>query len=189
MPLINCPDCGKPISDLARECKYCGLPVRVRLAQLRREEDERQAEEEAQQQRLQRQRNFYHGFLICIGIGIFLAVASCISNMSQHPVLQSLAAQGSQHPGGYAFAAHGKLQIDYSCQSSNERATTMQFSLVNMHATGAAATIWKKVVKCTTANQVDATQSDTIQVPSGTYDVGIVASASDTSWSTHITQA
>ncbi len=33
MALINCPDCGKPVSDSAHACPYCGYPVAEKLAQ------------------------------------------------------------------------------------------------------------------------------------------------------------
>jgi hypothetical protein len=33
MPLIDCPDCGKPVSTEARACPICGYPVAERLAQ------------------------------------------------------------------------------------------------------------------------------------------------------------
>ena len=29
MSLINCPECGKEISDQAKECKYCGYPIKT----------------------------------------------------------------------------------------------------------------------------------------------------------------
>ncbi len=32
MPLINCPDCGKPVSDSAHACPVCGYPVAEKLA-------------------------------------------------------------------------------------------------------------------------------------------------------------
>lgn len=48
---------------------------------------------------------------------------------------------------------------------------------------------WKKVMKCVTMSQNDATQSDMIQVPSGTYDSEIVVSASDTTWNRHTEKA
>ncbi len=28
MPLINCPDCGKEISDIAPACPNCGRPIK-----------------------------------------------------------------------------------------------------------------------------------------------------------------
>jgi hypothetical protein len=65
MALIACPDCHKQVSDQARTCLYCGLPVAARLTQMRREEEERLAEQEALQQRLERQRNIYYGVLTC----------------------------------------------------------------------------------------------------------------------------
>jgi len=33
MPLINCPDCGKPVSSSAHACPSCGYPVAEKLAQ------------------------------------------------------------------------------------------------------------------------------------------------------------
>jgi hypothetical protein len=33
MPLINCPDCGKPVSSSARACPNCGYPVAEKLAE------------------------------------------------------------------------------------------------------------------------------------------------------------
>ena len=32
MPIINCPDCGKPVSDAAHACPNCGYPVAEKLA-------------------------------------------------------------------------------------------------------------------------------------------------------------
>lgn len=29
MALIKCPECGKEISDQAKECKYCGYPIKI----------------------------------------------------------------------------------------------------------------------------------------------------------------
>lgn len=189
MALINCPDCGKPVSDMANVCTHCGLPVRARLAQLKREEEERLEEEEALQQRITRQRNISYGVLICIALAIILGIGSCISNASQHPVLLNAEAQGNLQPGENAFEAQGKLQIDYSCQSSNDRATTVQFRLVSMHGTAIAATVWKKLVTCTTIDQEGTDGTAFIQVAASTYDIGIVASASDTTWSISCTQA
>ena len=33
MAMINCPDCGKPVSDSAHACPNCGYPVAEKLAQ------------------------------------------------------------------------------------------------------------------------------------------------------------
>jgi hypothetical protein len=33
MPIINCPDCGKPVSDAAHACPNCGYPVADKLTQ------------------------------------------------------------------------------------------------------------------------------------------------------------
>jgi len=33
MPLINCPDCGKPVSPAAKACPACGFPVAEKLAE------------------------------------------------------------------------------------------------------------------------------------------------------------
>ena len=33
MPLINCPDCGKPVSPSARACPNCGYPVAEKLGE------------------------------------------------------------------------------------------------------------------------------------------------------------
>ena len=33
MPLINCPECGKPVSTAAHTCPNCGYPVAEKLAQ------------------------------------------------------------------------------------------------------------------------------------------------------------
>jgi membrane protein YdbS with pleckstrin-like domain/endogenous inhibitor of DNA gyrase (YacG/DUF329 family) len=33
MPLINCPECGKPVSAAAHACPVCGYPVAEKLAQ------------------------------------------------------------------------------------------------------------------------------------------------------------
>jgi hypothetical protein len=33
MPLIDCPDCGKPVSSAAHACPNCGYPVAEKLAQ------------------------------------------------------------------------------------------------------------------------------------------------------------
>jgi uncharacterized membrane protein YdbT with pleckstrin-like domain len=33
MPLIDCPDCGKPVSAAAHSCPNCGYPVAEKLAQ------------------------------------------------------------------------------------------------------------------------------------------------------------
>jgi hypothetical protein len=191
MALINCPDCGKPASDQAFSCMTCGFPIRTHMAQLKREEAARQAEEEALQQRREQQQTFYIGALVVVAFALIVGVGSCISYANEHPMLQGLSGQGNlQNPGEYAFSAHGKLQIDYYCQSSNNQATTVQFSLINTHSTGAAATVWKKVVKCLSMSQDYTTQTDTIQVPvSSSYDVGIVASAGDTTWNIRITQA
>ena len=32
MPLIDCPDCGKPVSSIAHTCPNCGYPVAEKLA-------------------------------------------------------------------------------------------------------------------------------------------------------------
>lgn len=33
MPLINCPDCGKPVSTAAKACPNCGFPVADKVAE------------------------------------------------------------------------------------------------------------------------------------------------------------
>lgn len=188
MALINCPDCGKPVSDQAYMCTNCGLPVRARLAQMKREEEARQVEAEALQQRREREQTFYIGALVVVAFALIVGVGSCISYANEHPMLRDLAAQGSQQPGTEVFTAQGKLQLQYTCQSSNEKVTTVQFSLINMHASGAAATVWKKMITCTTPNQNSVTDTATIPVVSSSYDVGVVASTGDTSWNIVITQ-
>lgn len=190
MALIACPDCRRMVSDQARTCPYCGLPVVARLAQLQREEEERLAEEEALRQHQANQRTTMHVVLGVVAVILFFLVASCISNVSQHPVLQNLEATGSQKPGDSSFSAQGKLSVQYSCEASTERATTVRFSLVNMHASaGSAATVWEKVINCTTPSQSSTMHTETVQVKSSTYTVGVIASTVDTTWNIIITQA
>lgn len=33
MALINCPECGKEISDKAESCPNCGMPIKIRVSQ------------------------------------------------------------------------------------------------------------------------------------------------------------
>jgi hypothetical protein len=146
MALINCPDCHKSVSDQAHACPNCGLPVAAHLERMKQEEEKRRAEEEALRQRQEKRRATAQVVMGAIVVFLIMMVASCISNASQHPVLRNIEATGSQKPGDTAFSARGKLSLQYSCESSTGKVTTVQFSLVTMHSSGPAATVWKKMI-------------------------------------------
>ena len=56
MPLMNCPDCGKEISDAAISCPNCGLPRPMYELQSRAR---KQVEAEAEQERVTLMRWFF----------------------------------------------------------------------------------------------------------------------------------
>lgn len=42
MALINCPECGKEISDKAAACPHCGYPITTQQTQVKPEEDDKE---------------------------------------------------------------------------------------------------------------------------------------------------
>ena len=80
MPLMNCPDCGKEISDSAISCPNCGLPRPYYELQNRAR---RQQEDESAREKADLIRNLYIGAGI-LGLGALgLLVAVIFSPWSQ----------------------------------------------------------------------------------------------------------
>ncbi len=185
MTLIACPDCGKNVSDQARTCPYCGLPVVAYLQQMREEEEARIEEEEIERQRMEDQRAKLYVAMIVAGIIVIVLIGSCISNsQGQTPstgrVLFELDNQKMNlMPGANVFSVNGKLKIEYSCQPNTKNTATVQFTLVD---TNSSSTVWKQSVKCPISSP------GTIQVKASTYDVGVSVSG-DATWSMKVTQA
>lgn len=169
MALIACPDCRKPVSESARSCPVCGCPVATRVAQMQREEEERQ---EALARQKYRQEQVRMGFLVA---GIFLAVfvVGSIMNSCNHvsPTRNLYEMDGSTQnvsPGGMnAFQANGKLTITYSCQISAGKSANVQLVLED---TNTSRIVWQKTVNCSATGTPSLT--DSVTVPDDTYDVG-----------------
>lgn len=181
MALINCPDCGKKISDQARTCLFCGLPVAARLQQMREEE-------EAIRQQIEKRREIQQTILIAAGVILFFLVASCISNSQQsqtaptEKVLYEIDTQSSITPGTNTFEASGKLKLEYTCQSNAQSTTNVQLTLVDMHSP--STVVWKKSVTCPVQ---PFSGSETLEVKTDSYDIGSLVSG-DATWSMTITQ-
>ncbi|HEU5377545.1 MAG TPA: zinc ribbon domain-containing protein [Ktedonobacteraceae bacterium] len=193
MALIACPDCGKDVSDLARSCPYCGLPVAAYLQQKEEErvriEEEKEAErvrieEEAEQQRIERQKQNVQGFLVAAGIIAFFFIVAIIASSQDRSrvVLQLMNQMGNVKPGTgtYAFSANGMLKLDYSCQSRSrtKNTETVQFLLVNSDS---KAVVWKKALVCSISG------SERLQVEPGSYDIGVSVDG-NVAWAMTISQ-
>lgn len=183
MALIACPDCGRDVSDQARTCQYCGLPVSAHLRQLREDAEEERAllEEEAEARRLADTKQKTQTVLIIIGIIAFVFIGGSISASQQgNRVVLQLANQlvNVKPTGGNAFSAHGTIKIDFSCQAGTKGTSSVQFILVDVNST---ATIWKKSLTCSGSG------SQSLQVASSDYDIGATVSGGAT-WTMTITQ-
>lgn len=183
MALISCPDCRKPVSDQARSCPYCGCPVTVRVAQMQREEEEREAQMALQAQRRENVRMFF------VVAGIILAVfvvGSIINSCNQASAVRNLynvdGYSQNVTPGDVtAFSVAGKLTMTYSCQISAGKSATVNFVLKNITT---SKVVWQKAVTCSSTGTPNG--SDSVTVPDGMYDVGATIHGQAT-WSMLIT--
>jgi hypothetical protein len=184
MEVIPCPACGHDVVESAPLCMHCGLQVRKYFQQKKAEEEAREEQRREEQEQAERDRVRARWVMGIIAAGLFLWIASCISNANPPPK-QYYNEYGSQSitPGAYTFQAHGKLKLEYSCFLNTGKAATVQLTLVD---TKASKTVWSKSVKCTTSQETNL--SEIIQVKSGTYDVGAKVTG-DGDWNVKVTQA
>ena len=184
MALIACPDCGKQVSDLARSCPSCGCPVAARVAQMRREEEERIAAAEKE-----RQENRRVQLYIVLGFAAFLLIAwiiSSFSNSGPSSTVKNLYEMDGQTqsltPGANAFSASGKLTLTYSCQLNTGKSASVLLVLENLST---SAIVWKKSIKCSASGSPSG--SDTVQVKADSYDIGATVNG-DAAWTMRVTQ-
>lgn len=183
MALISCPDCGKSVSDEARVCPFCGLPVVRRLQQMKAEEEARQAALHAEQQRSSDAR----WTMGTVAVFLILIVAGCISSANQPKEYYRMSAQSSVKAGQDTFQAGGKLKLEYACQLNSGKSGSVQLTLVDLKT---SKPVWSKQVKCIESKDSMSTPdtSETIQVKPGNYDFGSQVTG-DATWSMKVTQA
>jgi zinc ribbon protein len=190
MALISCPDCGKSVSDEARLCPFCGLPVARKLRQMREEEEARQTALEDEQRRLAEQQSKARWAMGTTIVVLFLIVAGCISNANTPPPPKQYyfdAGTQSATPGAYPFQASGKIKLTYSCSLNAGKVATAELSLVDLKTSKA---VWSKQVKCVSGNYEKPLPefTDTVQLKASNYDIGTKITG-DGTWSVTITQA
>jgi hypothetical protein len=181
---VPCPVCKKLIVEDSVTCKYCNTQAGAHFARIKEVDAEREEQRREEQEQAERDRVRARWVMGIIAAGLFLWIASCISNANPPPK-QYYNEYGSQSitPGAYTFQAHGKLKLEYSCFLNTGKAATVQLTLVD---TKASKTVWSKSVKCTTSQETNL--SEIIQVKSGTYDVGAKVTG-DGDWNVKVTQA
>jgi hypothetical protein len=183
MALISCPDCGKSVSDEARVCPFCGLPVVKRLQQMKAEEEARQAALYAEQQRSSDAR----WAVGTVAVFLILIVAGCISSANQPKEFYRMSAQSSIKAGQDTFQASGKLKLEYACQLNSGKSGSVQLALIDLKT---SKPVWSKQVKCVESKDgvPVSDSSETIQVKSSNYDFGSQVTG-DATWDMKVTQA
>ena len=154
MALIACPDCRKPVSEQARSCPLCGCPVAARVAQMRREEEERQAQIAEYKEREEARKTHVLIGLAIGGFVLFALISSCISGGGQASTVKNLYEMDGQtqslSPGINVFRASGHLTLTYSCLANTGKPASVQLVLKDMTT---SKVVWQKAITCSARSE------------------------------------